>query len=63
MNHRKQKLNKDEGNNVCSLIQENKEFICCTLWLLTRTVVGKTFLSIFKITFTESVIKLFVEYI
>lgn len=45
------------------LIQEDKEIICYRMWLIARGVVWKIIISTLKVTFTESTIKLFAEYI
>jgi hypothetical protein len=57
-NHTKTKI-----NMLFYLIQEAKESICCMVWLIARGIVEKTIISTLKMTFTESTIKLFVEYI
>jgi len=54
---------KTEINMLFYLIQEDKEIICYVMWLIARGVVWKTIISTLKMTFTESTIKLFAEYI
>lgn len=44
------------------LIQEDKEIICYIIWLIARGAVWEA-ISTLRMTFTESTIKLFAEYI